>query len=146
MAKSGVSSLVGASLRSFMREIKFRAFGRAFDSDQPSMTEPFDFKKYVMYNEGAQSKLLPTVGEDVVYMQYTGLIDKHGAEIYEGDILKDKGGYFWEIRWSNHRCGFLLSQLKRQTPKEPVMNPFNHAGNMEIVGNIYENPELLESK
>ena len=68
-----------------------------------------------------------------ILMQYTGLKDKNGKEIYEGDIVKwsnsvNSGVY--EIKW--FRTGFSSNGL-------PLFND----DVVEVIGNIYENPELL---
>lgn len=123
-----------------MSELKFRAWGRPHTSDTPVMTNPFDFRLYVMYNEGAQERLLPTVGEDVVYMQYTGLKDKNGVEIYESDLLKlhdgtrnpytvlfDQNLLAWAVRGSIGGGNSLMSMYEED---------------WTVIGNIWEHKEL----
>lgn len=95
---------------------------------------------------------------EAVLMQYIGFEDKNGKEIYEGDIIKEFNGIgkatrISEIVWSNsffsgfHRKVLkdLLTDKKRQVGQKFWIEEreFKY---FEVIGNIYENPELLEEK
>ena len=74
-------------------------------------------------------------------MQYTGFKDKDGREIYEGDIIKYRNNLY-QIRWIF--LGFYAHQINGRGFKE--LDEFvADTMDIEVVGNIYENPELLES-
>ena len=72
--------------------------------------------------------------------QYTGLTDKNGRKIFEGDIIHGNLGNF-VVRWSDNISGFVAGEKERT---HPCLN----RGTMkcyEVVGNIHDNPELLGS-
>jgi uncharacterized phage protein (TIGR01671 family) len=73
--------------------------------------------------------------------QFTGLKDKNGFEIYEGDIVKG-GSRIMQVFWQIEVCQFwLIWKDKNASRYEPLT--INSAECIEIIGNICENPELL---
>ena len=83
-------------------------------------------------------------GEDVILMQSTGLKDKNGKEIFEKDIL-DYNGRKVIVKWHGSYACFIyefVDELKNRTTEwQPLYLSYYK---FEIIGNIYENPELLE--
>ena len=72
--------------------------------------------------------------------EFTGLTDKNGVKIFEGDILHAAQGNF-VVRWSESICSFVAGEKER-------MRPCMNSGTMnccEVIGYIFDNPELLES-
>lgn len=74
-----------------------------------------------------------------ILMQYTGLKDRDGKEIYEGDILKGEG----EVVWFELSASFRVNP-SRENNDICFTNSFANIDDCEIIGNVYENPELLE--
>lgn len=89
------------------------------------------------------------VNNDLNLMQSTGLFDENDKEIFDGDILKVKimNGQSWLeiVRYNDEKAMFVSKEMKRKVPESPLYDLFNtDLFVVEVVGNIYENPELLE--
>jgi len=93
--------------------------------------------------------------DNCILMQYTGLKDKNGKEIYEGDIIHSK----WEeqfvgkddskavVYWSNENGGWARNEKGKDTKIENYHLRFHcHPKHIKMIGNIYENPELINNK
>ena len=80
--------------------------------------------------------------DDIVLMQSTGLTDKNGKEIFEGDVLETKDGLLDGVVEYRTDLGMWTNSLFRYNNFERLCNV---ADSTYIIGNIYENPELLEA-
>lgn len=83
------------------------------------------------------------VNNDLNLMQSTGLFDRNGKEIFEGDILGTKDGLLNGVVEYKSDLGMWTNSLIRYNNFERLCNVAN---SREIIGNIYENPEILEDK
>lgn len=125
-----------------MREIKFRAWWkdtkRFLECDEWYMT--CSGAKYLHY------AAMPYKDDNFIIEQSTGLKDKNGEMIYEGDIVLDcyDGDDAFIVEWDKDTASFIL------TDTEHILNVsfdnFYPDKDLEIIGNIHENKELLETQ
>jgi len=114
-----------------MREIKFRAWIEVLE-------KMFDWEAVQMCCGmrmfGRQES------EGVFLMQFTGLKDKNGREIYEGDIVK-AGNSTWTVIYYERDCAFRLGAcLEGHVGSAGLTKGIE----IKVIGNIYENPELIK--
>lgn len=119
------------------REIKFRAFYPAIKKME---YEPEDgFRDDASIND----RLAELNSYEL--MQFTGLIDKHGTEIYEGDIV-----IYWMI--SGYAYSYAVKNSTRKVEWNDQIAGWNieksrsGESRWEVIGNVWEHPELLEGK
>lgn len=82
-------------------------------------------------------------------MQFTGLLDKNGKEIYEGDIIKipDDWDEYGFNAGENYQVYFAFGGFRLKPKyKKNAKGSYLEDDKIEIIGNVYENPELLEAK
>lgn len=82
-------------------------------------------------------------GEDVVLMQSTGLFDINGKEVFVGDIVKCTRGCLHEVYLEKEYGGTFIGGMPAVYLKG-LSEGYAWTGYEEIIGNVYENPELLE--
>jgi len=134
-----------------MREYKFRAWDSWWDK-----MYYFDFAKnikatpdnelkglWILHEEGS----VYAIQDKIKIMQYTGLKDKNGLEIYEGDIVIPQTftNAKYRVYWSQERLQWSIISTSN-VPKESGRALINNSTLYEVIGNIYENPELLTEK
>lgn len=119
------------------REVRFRAWDgeRMWPSDAIGVA-------------GGRCLVLDTgKSKDWPLMQYTGLKDKNGREIYEGDIINsgqkrgsDGSAILYQLKWGDESAGWDVDQIGRY-----CMTGGIDLKKVEVIGNIHENPELLKA-
>lgn len=120
---------------------------RAWDKETKTMIEvsSINFEEHLIlggYWEFGQTESIKF--DEIELMQSTGLKDKNGKEIFEGDIVDYKGREA-VVKWHGSYASFIyrfVDELQeRASDWEPLFLACYH---FEVIGNIYENPELLE--
>jgi len=125
-----------------MREIEFRAYiNEAFLQGMVEVKE-IDLKyKIVKFENGNKDEL--RTFDQIKLMQYTGLKDKNGKKIFDGDILEfdfdDIGKQRAFVYWNEKYCAFLLNVISNNFE-------FAKISDGKFIGNIYDNPELLKGE
>lgn len=128
------------------REIKFRRFWKGLKA-----MIHFDFNDgELTYNPQRRIGMFIPAKEGEVFlgtsilMEYTGLKDKNEKQIYESDILKSDGGDIMLVKWNNKFACFCLE--KSGWAFSHFFGEAVDPENCEVIGNLHENHELLETK
>lgn len=125
-----------------MREIKFRAWIKELNEIRE--VEYINFwKKMISFpNKFCKEYYLNADFDEIELMQYTGLKDKNNKEIYEGDIVKLRANHgIGVVKYYDEWGAFVVEYIKSKPLAVLGMNYYKE--NIEILGNIYENSELL---
>lgn len=145
-----------------MREIKFRAW----DKKEKKMQRVDRIYFYSTHLEVYTSESLeqPYKNTSIVFMQYTGLKDKNGTEIFEGDLIR-AGQMIYQIAWygmDGRLMPFTTEPINSNqymaSSGVPIRNwnwldggegiyyhDIKKSVNIEVIGSIYENPELIRN-
>lgn len=135
------------------REIKFRLWskiGKIFiETNNPNLEFVINNNGYLYSIENFYGEIYVLPQMDIEVLQFTGLQDRNGKEIYEGDILKYNFPYDGRLKHISP-VTYLETQasfgLKDIYGNEIPLYRITANNYFEVVGNIYENPELLKGK
>ena len=117
-----------------MRELKFRVWS---EEDKQYRTDLNVFRLYggkIICTSPAYS----LEGDRFDVEQYTGLKDKNGKEIYEGDVL--------ESTWNGDKAVVVWNNVEGEWEHYANFNAYSKYGGSVVIGNVHENRELLEEK
>jgi uncharacterized phage protein (TIGR01671 family) len=132
-----------------MREIKFRYW---------NMTHPemvynagvLPLNHFAEFSSGPDGLYVRPGSMNRILMQFTGLCDKNGKEIWEGDVIKSKPYVFhgeWLngiVHWSDQRGQWRVRSIKWDDELENLTELLRPEHESEVIGNIYDNPELIK--
>ena len=138
-----------------MREIRFKIWDKTRNKMLTSNCGAFLLTQEgnAVFHQNGNNPLEALIEQiDYEVLMYTGLKDKNGTEIYEGDIIRTHENRIQKVIWHNN--GFKLEyKFKRsyrgesywETRKDIELSETNNKRwGIKVIGNIYENPELLK--
>lgn len=127
-----------------MNNLKFRVWDKKLKLLRDVSSIDFDSKN-LMYLFDKKTEIYANF-EDVEFMQSTGLFDKNGKEIFEGDVLKVLGFTDWigEVRYSQEELSYFFVEYENSLRLKYTTLLSLLDKKLEVIGNIYENKELLK--
>ena len=140
-------------MKNMSREILFRGKHiHAMDSNEHlngTWVHGYLSDKDYIYDKSLEGEFL--VDENTI-CQYTGLTDKNGKKIFEGDVVKDSAGVCGEVKFGLYAAGFSIPDTNQgfyiEFPEESLYR--KELGYWEnkvvVIGNIYDSPKLLDDK
>lgn len=115
---------------------KFRAWYTPFKGEE--------FGQEMKYGQAGRLITHAEMSPDkYVLMQSTGLKDKNGVDVYQGDIIRCTSGCLHEVIWLEEYGGTFIGGMPAWY-LSGLRNGYSWAGREEVIGNIYENPELMK--
>ena len=112
----------------------------------------FDEKTVEIYDDDYMDFEDPSIGfkcysfDDIEFMENTGLKDKNGKYIYEGDIVTVNGTWDCIIEYKQSSCAFVLKSIDSRWSMGYFSNYDDIEEMLEVIGNVYENEELMENE
>lgn len=145
-----------------MREIKVRVWADGKLYSPPDYFFEIEFWEHGSVKiwkdnrkDGDKTELMDVFHlDEVTLIQYTGLKDKNGVEIFEGDIVggdyhvddSTMGKVIGVVEYNSMAFGFVGKKSDGSRWFDTITTPgYSEVNDIEVIGNIYENPELLDS-
>ena len=137
------------------REIKFRAKVKHHDpmrNPENGWVDGYyvqdlaqgEMRSYIFQPPCCWEVILETVG------QFTGLLDKNGKEIYEGDMIRsydsENNPIIHSISWDNKKACYVATMLQYPLLGGSIDKDWIDEFEKEVIGNIFDNPELLKGE
>lgn len=134
-----------------MREILFRGkdsitkswvYGALVQQQDDPLREKTLIISYSNYQYGDFSEAVVHEVDPETVGQYTGFVDKKGKKIFEGDILSiyNSKAFLFAVEWNNQ----YVLKCTTNGVSDNIFNVIESPEDVEVVGNIYDNPELIK--
>lgn len=132
-----------------MRDIRFR--GRRLDNGEWAYgnliitTNPFkkEDEPFGYFIHSGPNIMAPEPVDPKTVGQFTGLKDKAGKEIFEGDLISEGGSAPYEVIWQHHSVQWIMQSLSEGRYYRHMAMDYA-AKSYEIIGNVFDNPDLLQ--
>lgn len=130
-----------------MRDIRFRAWDEGNGEFLSFFNVDIEGEVFLLGETENVSGLIDYYPKNIILMQYTGLDDKNGKPIFEGDILRFiPDNIFGEVKVFNKSLCFGVEWVNSRTDFFTQLFYMECEAELEVIGNIYENSELLDKQ
>ena len=124
---------------------KFRVWDKKWSEWEKDVFVGFDGRLYQKSKNTVYGVAVSAITrDDIILMQSTGLFDMYDKEIFEGDVLQTSDSELAKVVWNKELACWEAEFLSEIVDLSEVADVKSNRSDCEIVGNIYENPELVE--